>query len=90
MAKYRKKPVVVEAFRYAGKGRMVKAHVPDWLWKGLEDGTIQTTNGGDPLQINTLDGKIILRPGGWIIQNTQGEIYACQPDIFEADYEPVE
>ena len=42
MAKYRKKPVVVEAFQYDGDFRDGdgKYYVPEWAEKALKDGTM--------------------------------------------------
>ena len=91
--RYRKKPIEIEAVEYASDGnfhRRYKGQVPDWLWVAFETGTITTTNGNDPLFIHTLEGKLTISPGDWIIRGVQGEIYPCKPDIFEATYEKVE
>jgi len=29
-------------------------------------------------------------PGDWIMRDKQGELYACSPDNFAENYEPVE
>ncbi len=39
--------------------------------------------------IDTLEGGHIVCPGDWIITGVMGERYACKPDVFEANYEPV-
>ena len=53
MAKFRKRPVVIDAVQYAGKGNLQDSggNVPEWLWDALEKGTIRPTNGTDPLII---------------------------------------
>lgn len=95
MAKYCKKPVVIEAVKYAGKGNLealpgdVRGEVPEWLWEAFAEGTAHSTNGTDPLVIKTLEGDHIASPGDYIIQGVQGELYPCKPDIFEQTYEPV-
>jgi hypothetical protein len=38
--------------------------------------------------VDTLEGRMIVSPGDWIITGVKGEIYPCKPDIFEATYEP--
>ncbi len=86
MAKYRKKPVVIEALKYQaelGNNRVVNwlaqqgANISDWLFF---DGEIT---------IPTLEGKMKVSDGDWIIKGVKGEFYPCKPDIFEATYEPV-
>jgi hypothetical protein len=86
MAKYRKKPVVIEAIKYQaelGNNRVVNwlaqqgANISDWLFF---DGEIT---------IPTLEGKMKVSDGDWIIKGVKDEFYPCKPDIFEATYEPV-
>ena len=89
MPKFRKKPVVIEAVKYEGAGNFKDGAVPDWMWAALEDGTMQATNGSDPLIIKTLEGDHTAAPGDYIIQGIKGELYPCKPDIFEATYEAV-
>jgi hypothetical protein len=91
MAKYRKKPVVVEAVQYKGNGSLVDVGdgVPDWIWKALETKTLESTNGADPFIIHTLEGDMIVNNDDWIIKGVKGELYPCKPDIFEVTYEPV-
>lgn len=87
---FRKKPVVIEAVQYAGKGNMnPRGGLPDWLWDALKNGTAYFSNGADPLCIRTLEGVLTVAPGDWIIRGVKGELYPCKPDIFAASYEPV-
>ena len=83
--KFRKKPVVVEAWRFNGLVSLIEPmpewiHDKDWYWSYRDN---------DVMYIRTLEGDHMARPGDWIIQGVQGEIYPCKPDIFEATYEPV-
>lgn len=39
--------------------------------------------------IKTLEGRLHVSPGDWIITGVKGEKYPCRPDIFEATYEKV-
>ena len=89
MSYYRKKPVVIEAVQYLGGGNMVNNEAPDWLWDALRSGVVRSTNGTDPFVITTLEGEHIASPGDWIIRDIKGELYPCNPDIFEATYEKV-
>ena len=109
MAKYRKKPIVIEAEVYK---------------EGMEDGFIcgnryipkdgdrypldmrsdkhqgyikhydyeldnKKENGWSPY-IDTLEGKMIINEGDYIIIGIKGERYPCKSDIFEMTYEKVE
>lgn len=79
-ARFRKKPVVIEAHRWEGD------NWPDFLLFILaRGGEAHTEN--DKLYIDTLEGTMEASPGDWIIQGVQGEFYPCKPDIFDATYE---
>ena len=93
MAKYRKKPVVIEAIENDGHWRTII----DWL-DGMAAGQLIFQPGSSPpitrnmdgtLNITTLEGTIHASVGDWIIRGIKGEFYPCKPDIFEATYEPV-
>ena len=100
MAKYRKKPVVIEAFQMTRERRASNADWPEWLHRAWnkefkEEGSVScadypNSDGTDPLVIRTLEGLMRVGWGDYIIQGVKGEIYACKPDIFEATYEPAE
>jgi len=81
MGRFRKKPVVIEAFVWnpnkAGEVDAAKQRG----WKVLFNGTVV---------IPTLEGQHIANVGDWIICGIKGEFYPCKPDIFEATYEPAE
>lgn len=98
MAKYRKKPVVIEARQLTGS----PVEMQDvYLWVEGEVGSFDATDEMLPIRgvsidpatsfvlIATLEGVMTAKPGDWIIQGVQGEFYPCKPDIFEATYEPV-
>lgn len=89
MAKYRKKPVVIEAIQFAHPGNDYDV-LPDW-WsvacnRGAHVGGITTSPTGQIL-IFTLEGVMRANPGDWIIRGVKGELYPCKPDIFAATYE---
>ena len=89
--KYRKKPVVIEAFQWTGSNANEMA---GHLLAGGEARRVDTKgpNGGTllggALIITTLEGEMRADPGDWIIKGIKGEFYPCKPDIFEATYEP--
>lgn len=43
-----------------------------------------------PVEIETLEGKMRGEVGDWLITGVQGEQYPCKDEIFQATYEPVE
>lgn len=87
--KYRKKPVVIEAFQITLLNEE-PADQPAWLREAFEkgktgaDGGVFWMNGS--LFINTLEGRLEVSLYDWIIKGVAGEIYPCKPDIFEATY----
>lgn len=84
MAKYRKKPVVVEA----------KQWFPGQDIEGLDvdpPEIAQYRPLGEPMAfIDTLEGRMTVSIGDWIITGVKGEHYPCKPDIFAATYELAE
>lgn len=89
MTKYRKKPVVIEAFKWTGGHDQTED--PKWIVEAIENGTvdIKSTTDGLYLYIKTLEGIMEASQGDYIIKGIQGEIYPCKPDIFEQTYELV-
>ena len=89
MAKYRKKPVVIEAVQWFGHGD--HAHVKPWDTDGPTIPTCEKCGRHMDAHgcVDTLEGVGIVCPRDWIIEGIQGELYPCKPDIFEATYELV-
>lgn len=87
--KYKKKPVVIDAFRFTGSSTSA-AIVEAWIKEGREpfDCAIHTCDIRE-LKIQTLEGEMTASPGDWIIKGVNGEFYPCKPDIFEQTYEAV-
>lgn len=98
--KWRKKPIVIEAWRWDGD-RSVLCDIrdaPDWLVEAeviygrLNAGQVQVSceiDGSNcQLKIATFEGAMVASPGDWIIRGVKGELYPCKPDIFAATYEP--
>jgi hypothetical protein len=82
MAKFRKKPVVIEAVQWQ-PGKVIAGVV----------GEREATEGGNGLSpepamafIETLEGTMQVRAGDWVITGVKGERYPCKPDIFAATY----
>jgi hypothetical protein len=82
MARYRKKPVVIEAAQFDGTNADDIAEMFGWDCTG-------TGEPADILVIETLNGEVTAGIGEWVIKGVAGEPYPCRNDIFEATYEPV-
>ncbi len=97
MGKFRKKPVVIEAFQMTNYRRLDNSEWPEWMNRAWNcerktQGALYPTVEGDghgTLSIGTLEGEHLVSFGDWIIQGVNGEIYPCKPDIFEKTYEAV-
>ena len=90
MAKYRKKPVVVEAWKFTRKALEVK---PEWVIydeKKVVGKADSFTGDVVLLLLNTIEGHVWAEEGDYIIKGIKGEVYPCKPDIFEQTYEKVE
>lgn len=85
--KFRKKPVVIEAFEVPPDDGMTRQLPPKWLVDRMVDGSIRALPGGG-LDIITLEGNMRADVGDWVIQGVKGEVYPCKPDIFAATYDP--
>lgn len=45
---------------------------------------------GEGAFVDTLEGRLHVSKGDFIITGINGEIYPCKPNIFHQTYEPVE
>ena len=91
MTKYRKKPVVIEAFRWTGVPDQTED--PQWIVDAIKSGSVRFQDAGTAnvaLLIDTLEGTHRADRGDFIIQGVKGELYPCKPDIFAMTYEAAE
>ena len=85
MGMYRKKPVVIEAFRWTGDYDQTEDL--EWIVEAIQIGRVRIEK--TMMLIDTLEGTHQANRGDWIIKGIKGELYPCKPDIFDATYEPV-
>ena len=91
--KVRKKPIMVEAIqftrdmilnetypKYVSLGRLEMSASP-YLDKKIVDYRFY---------IETLEGKMDIKIGDWLITGVKSEHYPCKPDIFEMTYEIID
>lgn len=82
MAKFRKRPTIIEAVQFTGEFPYPSG-VCDcgYLIAGVK--------GGCQPHIHTLEGRMDITEGDWIITGIKGELYPCKSEIFAASYEAV-
>ena len=87
--KFRKKPVVIEAFQWKGE-----VAIPSWCVDRAKLIERYDSETGDVrpvvLQIETLEGSMFASRGDWVIRGVKGEVYPCRADIFAETYEAAE
>lgn len=80
MAKFRKKPVVIEAIQFTGNMAEMEMFVSNGRYG--EDDT--------HFFIQTLEGEMRADLNDWIIKGVNSEFYPIKEEIFCKTYEPVE
>lgn len=87
MAKYRKKPVEIEALQFLDDVDRITE-----LSNFIDDQDLRVSY-KDPknpkLLLKTLEGVMEASVGDYIIRGVHGEFYPCKPDIFKETYEEV-
>ena len=80
MAKYRKKPVVIDAIQWTGENM---SEMQSFCGEAVVFKLM-----APPIPVfKTLEGELKASIGDWIIKGVKGEFYPCKPDIFAATYE---
>lgn len=88
MPKYRKLPVVIEAFQLPKQDDFNLS--PFFKWAEKNDFDNFESEKDECLVIPTLEGNMTASPGDFIIKGINGEFYPYKPDIFHKTYEKVE
>ena len=81
--KYLKKPVMIEAIHFTSKNDAKE------LCNFVGENLIYNVM-NDEYYIFTLEGKMHVSEGDYVIRGVDGELYPCKPDIFEKTYEVAE
>ncbi|WP_206435703.1 hypothetical protein [Actinobaculum sp. 352] len=102
MPRFRKKPVVIDAFHFTGNhytfDLLDELGCPPLIGDASRPNTLKTADGRTDtgwyinpadgmLMIRTLEGDMRASIGHYIIKGVKGEFYPCDPDIFAATYE---
>lgn len=89
MPKFRKKPVIIEAFELPEIFNIeARLDFDDWVVKQGGEGLLRYV--GSDVQIATLEGVMTGNPGDFIIKGVKGEFYPCKPDIFWTSYQSMD
>ena len=82
--KYVKKPITIEAIQWTGFNLSeVREFTKVDKVRLIRNSSLYA------IAIPTLDDNITASPGDYIIKDTNGEFYRCEPDIFNSTYDEV-
>ena len=95
MAKYRRKPKEIEAFKYDGDfiNSSGEYYVPEWAVEALKNGILyyDSHNENEPPSTLFLDGLVLdIKVGYYIIRQSDGVISACTESYLNEQYEIIE
>ena len=91
MAKFRKKPIVIEAVQFTEEMLLDEKLLPSGIsvvGKYWHPGKSKIYS--YRAIVKTLEGDMEVKIGDWIITGVEGEVYSCKPSIFFATYDLVE
>lgn len=80
-ARYRKRPVVIDAMLVTPKSRAAAI-----AWAREHGAQVQPHMKG--MLVHTLEGSMLAPFGHYLIRGVENEFYPCHPSIFDATYEP--
>lgn len=89
MAQYRKKPIVIEAMRWEGGDYECLKKFCGLNWNRADAVDERGPNDKENVVVfNPLEDQWLNVPvGHWIIRGVKGELYPCDPEVFDATYE---
>ncbi|MEC1370651.1 hypothetical protein P9D17_08790 [Bacillus velezensis] len=84
MTRYKKKPLEIEAFR------LFVEEPPEWFNNWLKDKYFEVRHSYDKRLLIVPNEYVTARDGDYIILGVEGEVYPCNPDIFEKTYDKLD
>lgn len=89
MARFRKRPLEVDAVQYTGGNYDEIADFvgPECIYIAK---SVVPATGLPIVQIRTLEGHMKVSVGDWVIRGVKGEYYPCKPDVFTRTYDYVD
>ena len=92
MAKFRTKPIVVDAVQFNGYHGEWFSLSEAWIEQAYEAGLLMNackTPDSLHLILTTARGGETVFPGDWIIKDDKGALHVCKKEVFAAVYEEV-
>ena len=90
MAKYRKKPVIVEARKFETNNEPDSVNINGLvLWMNQGSPIMRAWHNGTDIYIATPEGELRAQVGDWIIKGVKQELYPIKDHIFRETYEEV-
>jgi hypothetical protein len=94
VSRWRRKPVVIEAWQFMPAGQCEKRPAwidPRWFYENAESTAGRTVEHSDKpyMLIPSPAGTLRAELTDWIIRGVKGDVYPCRADVFAATYEPV-
>lgn len=83
MARFRQKPIEIEAWRVGSDEPK-----PDWLHEAWLN-AILFGNGADYYDIRSRAVTLRAERGDWVVRGIDGELRPCKPDVFTASFKPI-
>lgn len=86
--KFRKKPIVIDAFIWTGDTSQSQFKFPEWALEKIKRNEIEFHE--KVLFTHCSKGSDVAKIGYYIIFNHNGEVSSCAPDVFLEEYDKVE
>ncbi len=83
MGKFRIRPVVIEAVQFFATRTYTPEDGSDIIFDAVQHGD------DGKACIDTIEGRMSVSNGDWIIKGTKGDFWSCGPARFEKMYEAV-
>jgi len=83
MSKWRRKPVIVDAFQWTGGPNQTED--PIWIINAIKKKKVWFTNSGMHFLIRDL--VFTVYPSDWVIRDSKGNLSVCKDKIFKQRYE---
>ena len=95
MARFRSKPVEIEAVQFNPTVGLPMASAPSWLVQDMLAGRAkyEPPEGDQPatMLLYTANGPVVAQVGDWIIREPSGiGCYPCKAGVFAAKYEAID
>lgn len=91
MAKYRNKPVEIDAFQWFNTTKL--NDTPDWFREAYNQGRIEFNHDNTITILDISDEYVdyaqLSHEGDYIIRDDEGRIYSRESELFKKIYEPV-